>query len=49
MPDIHEQIRSFVDTEARRINYGKLFIEITIANGRMTNIQGETKRSMNLN
>jgi hypothetical protein len=47
--DIHEQIRSFIDKEAARIAYGKLFIEITIANGRMTNIQGETKRSMNIN
>lgn len=43
-----KQIISFITDESKRINYGKLFVEVTVANGRATNIQCETKKSMNL-
>jgi hypothetical protein len=44
-----KQIISFITEESSRIGFGKLFIEVTVAKGRATNIQAETKRSMNLN
>ena len=47
--DIKEQIINFILEEAERIEYGKLLIEVTILNGKPTNIQGETKRSENIN
>lgn len=47
--EIREQITLFISTELRRITYGKLFIEVTVAAGKATNIQCETKRSMNIN
>lgn len=48
-PEIKDQIIDFIGTEAARIEYGKLFIEVTVLKGRPTNIQAETKRSHNLN
>lgn len=44
-----EQIVEFIHVEAKRIEYGKLLVEVTVNNGRITNIQAETKRSMNIN
>jgi hypothetical protein len=48
-PEIEKQVIDFISTETERIQYGKLFIEVTVLKGRATNIQGETKRSLNLN
>ena len=47
--DLKEQILKFVSTELTRISYGKLYVEITVANSKATNIQCETKRSQNIN
>ena len=44
-----EQILKFIGEETSRINYGKIFVEVTVAAGKATNIQCETKRSMNIN
>lgn len=50
MPDETEKkILQFVRTEADRMQFGKVLIECTVMKGRVTNIQGETKRSMNVN
>jgi hypothetical protein len=46
--DYKEQIIKFIEEEKDRIQYGKLYIEITITKGNTTNIQAETKRSMNV-
>lgn len=46
---LQEQIIKFIEEETRRVHYGKLFIEVTVAKGKATNIQCETKRSMNIN
>ena len=46
---LQTEIIDFINEETRRISYGKLFIEVTIANGRATNVQCETKRSKNIN
>lgn len=48
-PQIEKQVVDFINTEVSRIEYGKLFLEVTVLKGRATNIQGETKRSLNLN
>lgn len=48
-PEIKSQILSLVEEETGRIQYGKIMIEITVAKGKCTNIQAETKRSLNLN
>lgn len=44
-----EDFWNFVEEETERIQYGKLFIEITVMNGKMTNMQAETRRSKNIN
>jgi hypothetical protein len=51
-PDLRTEqlIIGFVTGEAERIGYGKLVLEVTIYNGKATNIQGtEVRRSFNLN
>lgn len=48
-PEIQEEITAFVAEEARRVQFGKLLIEVTVMKGHPTNIQCETKRSRNLN
>jgi hypothetical protein len=44
-----EQILKFVAAELSRISFGKLYIEMTVANNKVTNVQCETKRSLNIN
>lgn len=46
--ELAKQIIRFIQEETGRVGYGKLFVEITVANSRATNIQCETKKSMNL-
>lgn len=48
-PEIKSQIITFVEEEVDRIQYGKLIIEVTVMKGQATNVQGETRRSMNIN
>lgn len=48
-PQHQSQIAKFIEEEVSRIEFGKLFVEITVMKGKTTNIQAETKRSMNLN
>ena len=43
-----KQIIDFINEEIKRVNYGKLFIEITITKGEAVNIQGETRKSERL-
>jgi hypothetical protein len=43
------QIVAFIEEEARRIKFGKLLVEVTVLKGRCTNIQAETRRSLNVN
>ena len=43
------QIQRFIEQEAGRVEFGHLFIDITMMKGQATNIQCETKRSMNIN
>jgi hypothetical protein len=45
------QRRGVRDSDGRvlRIEYGKIFIEATVAKGKVTNVQFETKRSRNVN
>lgn len=45
---IKKQILDFVEEEAKRVGFGKLIIEITVAKGVVVIIQGETKRSKKL-
>lgn len=47
--ETQDQITTFIIQEARRVPFGKLFIEITMMNGHATNIQCETRRSENIN
>jgi hypothetical protein len=47
--DQERQVIDFINVETRRLGYGKLFIEVNVAAGKATNIQCETKRSMNIN
>jgi hypothetical protein len=35
--------------EAERIKFGKVFIELTVHNSKITNLQAETRRSVNIN
>lgn len=50
MEKTHEEtIIAMVDEEAERIGYGHIYVDITVHNGRPTNVQAETKRSKNLN
>jgi hypothetical protein len=49
MTSAQKQIIDFVEEEARRIGYGKIIIEVSVHNGKLTNVQAETKRSMNIN
>ena len=46
---IKQQIIALIEEEAIRIEYGKLLIEVTVLKGKATNLQDETKRSMNIN
>lgn len=48
-PEHASAIIDLINEESARIEYGKLFIEVTVLKGRATNIQAETKRSHNLN
>ncbi len=41
-------IIDFIDEEARRIGFGIIIIEVNVMAGHLTNIQAETKRSMNI-
>ncbi|MEQ9135747.1 MAG: hypothetical protein RLO51_11100 [Thalassobaculum sp.] len=46
----HErEILAFINSELGRVEFGHLFIDVTITNSRATNIQAETKRSLNIN
>jgi len=45
---IKEKIWEFVVEEGRRIQWGKLFIEITVQDGKLETIQAETKRTKKL-
>lgn len=47
-PAAERKVINFINIEAERIGFGKLFIEVTVADGRSTNIQCETKRSVKL-
>lgn len=35
--------------EAARIKYGKIYFELTVCKGEITNIQADTRRSVNVN
>lgn len=43
-----EQILSFIESEATRIGYGKVIFDVTVLAGKVVNIQGETRRSLDL-
>ncbi|MFA6158888.1 MAG: hypothetical protein WC763_04700 [Candidatus Paceibacterota bacterium] len=50
VPDEHmTKMVGFIEEEVSRIQYGKILIEITVLKGKCTNVQAETRRSMNLN
>lgn len=42
------EIIAFVSEEARRLQYGKIIVEITVHDSKCTNITAETRRSKNL-
>ena len=44
-----QELIKFVTEEAHRMQYGKLYVEVTVHKGKVTNAQAETKRSYNLN
>ena len=44
-----QQILRILNDEASRIDWGKVLIEATVAKGKVTNIQFETRRSLNVN
>ena len=47
--DTRDEIIRIILDESSRIEWGKVFIEATVAKGKVTNIQFETKRSRNVN
>ena len=47
---VERVILGFLSEEASHIGYGKLTLEVTVHNGKLTNIQAtEVRRSFNLN
>lgn len=48
-PETQADIIRILEDESRRIDWGKVFIEATVAKGKVTNVQFETKRSRNVN
>jgi hypothetical protein len=48
-PEVKAQMIQLIEEETSRIQYGKVLVEITVHKGKCTNIQAETKRSVNLN
>jgi len=46
---LKEAMFLIVKEEAERIRFGKVFVELTVYNSRVTNILAETKRSVNIN
>lgn len=45
---LKEVLFVIVKEEAQRIGFGKVFIEITVNDKKITNLQAETKRSQNV-
>lgn len=43
-----KQILDFIKSEVVRVHYGKVFFELTVINKRVSTIQGETRRSLDL-
>ena len=43
-----KKVVQLINEQAEGIEFGKVFLEINLANGRMTNVQAETKKSVNL-
>lgn len=44
-----KKVINLINERGNDIEFGKLFVEITISNNRATNIQVETRKSVNLN
>lgn len=43
-----KKVIQLINDQSKGIEFGKIFVEINIANSRMTNVQAETKKSVNL-
>lgn len=48
--NIERMLLGYISVEASHLGFGKLFFEINVHNGKMTNVQSQpSKRSFNLN
>ena len=47
-PEQQQTIIKEIKSEAERIQHGKVFVEITVAHGELTNQQIETRKSVRL-
>lgn len=46
---LKEFVFAIMKEESERIKFGKVLIELTVHNSKITNLQAETKRSVNIN
>lgn len=46
---MEQEIVKVIKEEAERMQYGKALIEVTINKGKVTNLQFETRKSVNIN